>query len=112
MSFGTLTLSGADFEPRQPGYYSHAGTDFSSPDNYIKIRGGSRRADGNLSAGINRVIEVEDAVTGETYTSVVSINLIVPDNGTVNATTLEGHISQLHAFLTAGNISDMLQGKY
>jgi hypothetical protein len=109
MSFSTLTVGSQVFNETEPGKYYLSTTAFSDPDNYIKIRGGTKRNDGSYSAGLTRVHEKE---SGELMsTAVISVNIIADPDGLHSAADLVVLIGQIKDALTESIVSDMLRGR-
>jgi len=112
-NFGNITVGSTIYEPRADGIYSESTTTFSSPQNEFRIRGGSKRKDGNLTAGVTRVLQKDVTVSGNTtrHQCVVSLSITVPSTGSFSAIEVDDLATDISTFVTPSNVVALLQGK-
>lgn len=113
MPYGTISSQSLDYTPRNTGVYSLSTTDFSSPQNEYRMRGGVIRKDKSIGAGVTRVLQ-KDLVVGETtkrLQAVVSLSITVPSTGGFSPSELDGLALDLSNFVTADTVSRLLQGE-
>lgn len=105
-----LTVGTATYNEHAPGKYDHSSTSLGGPENYLLLRPGAIRRDGNLSAGVNRVYEI-DVVDEGRKAAVVTLNIIVPaDEDAFTPTIISGMVKTLSDFATADHVETLLRG--
>lgn len=112
-AFGTIVANTINFAARTVGTYMEEGLAFGDPQSYIRIRPGARRKDGQLSAGITRVME-KDVTVGddvERHNCVVTLNIIAPPSGSFTASEIDSMVSDISSVATVDNLNAILQGK-
>lgn len=112
MPFGTITVNGSTFEPRQPGIYSLAGVTFDAPSNEIRLRGATISKNGG-SATVTRYAAKDVVVGDDTIRKncAVSLQIQVPSGTGFTAAEIDAMALDISEFLTTENVSRLLQGE-
>jgi len=113
MPFGTITSNSKTFEPRNPGVYSESSTDFASPQNEYRLRGGSTRKDKSLTAGVTRVMQ-KDVSVGVLTTrqqAIVSLSITIPGGPAFTPADIDSMALDISNFIAPDTVSRLLQGE-
>jgi hypothetical protein len=115
MSFNTIngSIAGQTFAERSRGIYAKSDLTFADPANEFRITGASLKKDGSRAGAVTRILQKD--VTYEVGTKreqcVVTLNVSVPNTGSVSATEVDSLIADISEFLSADTVSRLLQGE-
>lgn len=114
MSFGTITVGTKTYQERQPGTYVDSTLTFASPNSDIRTKGASPKNKVNpLTASVLRRLE-KDVTVGAAIvrkSSTIQVVLSAPQDATFTNAEIAAMVTDLATFLTAANISRLLQGE-
>lgn len=113
MSYGSISVNTKTFNERAEGNYYLSTLALGDPQDHIRLRGGAIRGDGKLSFGITRRKEADVTVNGDTtrVDAVINVNVILPKDGSVTASTLDDMFTDIAEFVTSATVTEMVQGK-
>lgn len=114
MSFVSITSGAKTFVERQPGTYIDSSLGFSSPSNEFRVKGASpKNKSVPLAATVVRRLDKDVTINSATVRKYATVQVIVttPQDSTFTSAEIAAMVSDHAAFLTAANVSRLLQGE-
>jgi hypothetical protein len=112
-AFSPIVAQTISYTGTSPGEYSKAGLAFGSPRDIFRVRPGSARKDGMLTAAVTRIKEKDVTVNGDTVrvTNICTTNWLSSPGGHFTAAESVSLLTDIAAFSTATNLNDLFLGK-
>lgn len=112
MSFHPITIGTKVFNETGPGRYTLSTLAISDPMDQVVISAGSRSKNGDLNAGVSRVIYLDTAdLNGKISRRMSRVSLSLTLAQGITASTVDALVAELSTFLTPETLTRILLGE-